>query len=65
MYVSNVVREAWSIPCVIELEVRALLHILFSYIHETVRRKKMPNSPRGIHSSVKQEGIATARLSAE
>jgi len=40
MYVSNVVREAWSIPCVIELDVRALLHILFSYIHETMRRKK-------------------------
>jgi hypothetical protein len=40
MYVSNVVREAWNIPCVIELDVRALLHILFSYIHETVRRKK-------------------------
>ncbi len=27
--------------------------------------RKMSNSPRGIHSSVKQEGIATARLSAE
>ncbi|CAK9195670.1 unnamed protein product [Sphagnum troendelagicum] len=40
MYVSNVVREAWSIPCVIELDARAPLHILFSYINETVRRKK-------------------------
>jgi hypothetical protein len=65
MYVSNVVREAWSIPCVIELDVRALLHILFSYIHETVRRKKNARFARSIHSSVKQEGIATARLSAE
>ncbi|CAM6013338.1 unnamed protein product [Sphagnum balticum] len=46
MYVSNVVREARSIPCVIELDVRALLHILFSY-HETVRRKENAKFAKG------------------